>query len=79
MQLLLEALARVAPALADIHFGGLFIVGSTGFEVVGAAPIANATLLQSALAPLAASLANGSIFTNQTLIQSGIFVPTYTT
>ncbi|KAF7971845.1 hypothetical protein HWV62_19775, partial [Athelia sp. TMB] len=79
MQLLLEALARVAPALADIHFGGVIIAGSTGFEFVGAAPIVNATLLQTALAPLAGALANGSIFANETLIQSGIFVPTYTT
>ncbi|KAF7972413.1 hypothetical protein HWV62_17964 [Athelia sp. TMB] len=79
LQRLLEGLARVAPALADIRFGGVIIAGRTVFELIGAAPAANATLLQTALAPLAAALRNGSIIANQTLVQSGVLAPAYTT
>ncbi|KAF7977680.1 hypothetical protein HWV62_2920 [Athelia sp. TMB] len=74
LQRLLAGLARAAPALADIHFGGVIIAGGTGFTLVGAAPIANATLLQTALAPFAAALANNSILANG----AGI-APAYTT
>ncbi|KAF7983609.1 hypothetical protein HWV62_20522 [Athelia sp. TMB] len=79
LQRLLEALARAAPALADIRFGGVIVAGRTLFELSGAAPAAAAPRLQAALAPLAAALANGSITANHTLIRSGVLVPRYAT
>ena len=59
---LVDAFARISPALAMINFGGVVIIGQEGFTIIGVAPIANQSALKDAFAPFAAALTSGNIF-----------------
>ena len=75
---LVDAFARISPPLAMINFGGVVIIGQEGFTIVGVAPIANQSGLKDALAPFAAALTSGNIF-SKTLIEGDVLVPSYPT
>ena len=76
---LVEAFARISPALATINFGGIMSIMQERLVILGVAPIANQSALKDAFAPFAAALISGNIFTNRTLIEGDLLVPSYHT
>ena len=76
---LVEAFARISPALATINFGGVVVIGPKRLTIIGVAPIANKSALKDAFAPFAAALISGQIFADKTLIEDDLLVPSYPT